>query len=179
VRRAMAIQLIINRELGLAKNENPIQGAFIIEELTDLVEQAVMTEFNNINDRGGVLGAMETMYQRSKIQEESLYYETLKHNGEYPIVGVNTFLNKNGSPTITPSEVIRATEEEKQYQISTLHAFQERNEDKIAQLLKDLQHTAIAGENIFESLMEVCKYCSLGQISNALYEVGGQYRRNM
>jgi methylmalonyl-CoA mutase len=179
VRRAMAIQLIINRELGLAKNENPIQGAFIIEELTDLVEQAVMTEFNNINDRGGVLGAMETMYQRSKIQEESLYYETLKHNGEYPIVGVNTFLNKNGSPTITPSEVIRATEEEKQYQISTLHAFQERNEDKINQLLKNLQHTAIAGENIFESLMEACKYCSLGQISHTLYEVGGQYRRNM
>jgi methylmalonyl-CoA mutase len=179
VRRAMAIQLIINRELGLAKNENPIQGAFIIEELTDLVEQAVLTEFKNINDRGGVLGAMETMYQRSKIQEESLYYETLKHNGEYPIVGVNTFLNKKGSPTITPSEVIRATEEEKQYQISTLHAFQERNTDKIALLLKNLQRTAIAGQNIFESLMEACKYCSLGQISHALYEVGGQYRRNM
>jgi methylmalonyl-CoA mutase len=179
VRRAMAIQLIINRELGLAKNENPIQGAFIIEELTDLVEQAVMNEFKNINDRGGVLGAMETMYQRSKIQEESLYYETLKHNGEYPIVGVNTFLNKKGSPTITPSEVIRATEEEKQYQISALHAFQERNAEKIGQLLHNLQHTAIAGENIFESLMEACKYCSLGQISHALYEVGGQYRRNM
>ncbi len=179
VRRAMAIQLIINRELGLAKNENPIQGAFIIEELTDLVEQAVMNEFKNINDRGGVLGAMETMYQRSKIQEESLYYETLKHNGEYPIVGVNTFLNKQGSPTITPGEVIRATEEEKQYQISALHAFQERNADKIDQLLHNLQKAAIAGENIFESLMEVCKYCSLGQISHALYEVGGQYRRNM
>ncbi|MGF7079484.1 methylmalonyl-CoA mutase family protein [Mucilaginibacter sp. UYCu711] len=179
VRRAMAIQLIINRELGLAKNENPIQGAFIIEELTDLVEQAVMNEFKNINDRGGVLGAMETMYQRSKIQEESLYYETLKHNGEYPIVGVNTFLNKKGSPTITPSEVIRATEEEKQYQISALHAFQERNADKIGKLLHKLQNTAIAGENIFESLMEACKYCSLGQISHALYEVGGQYRRNM
>jgi methylmalonyl-CoA mutase len=179
VRRAMAIQLIINRELGLAKNENPIQGAFIIEELTDLVEQAVLTEFKNINDRGGVLGAMETMYQRSKIQEESLYYETLKHNGEYPIVGVNTFLNKKGSPTITPSEVIRATEEEKQYQIHTLHEFQKRNEHIIAPLLKNLQHTAIAGENIFESLMEACKYCSLGQISNALYAVGGQYRRNM
>jgi len=179
VRRAMAIQLIINRELGLAKNENPIQGAFIIEELTDLVEQAVMNEFKNINDRGGVLGAMETMYQRSKIQEESLYYETLKHNGEYPIIGVNTFLNKKGSPTITPSEVIRATEEEKQYQISTLHAFRECNKDKTPQLLKDLQKTAIAGDNIFESLMEVCKYCSLGQISHALYEVGGQYRRNM
>jgi methylmalonyl-CoA mutase len=179
VRRAMAIQLIINRELGLAKNENPIQGAFIIEELTDLVEQAVMTEFKNINDRGGVLGAMETMYQRSKIQEESLYYETLKHNGEYPIVGVNTFLNKNGSPTITPSEVIRATEEEKQYQIKTLHAFQQRNEEQVPQLLSNLQKIAIAGENIFESLMEACKYCSLGQISHALYEVGGQYRRNM
>ena len=179
VRRAMAIQLIINRELGLAKNENPIQGAFIIEELTDLVEQAVLTEFKNINDRGGVLGAMETMYQRGKIQEESLYYETLKHNGEYPIVGVNTFLNKKGSPTITPSEVIRATEEEKQYQINALQAFQERNADKTAVLLKNLQKTAIAGENIFESLMEACKYCSLGQISHALYEVGGQYRRNM
>lgn len=179
VRRAMAIQLIINRELGLAKNENPIQGAFIIEELTDLVEQAVLSEFKAINDRGGVLGAMETMYQRSKIQEESLYYETLKHTGEYPIVGVNTFLNKKGSPTIVPSEVIRATEEEKQYQIGALHQFQHRNEAIIPQLLKQLQHKAIAGENIFESLMEACKYCSLGQISHALYEVGGQYRRNM
>ena len=179
VRRAMAIQLIINRELGLAKNENPLQGAFIIEELTDLVERAVLTEFKAINDRGGVLGAMETMYQRSKIQEESLYYETLKHTGEYPIVGVNTFLNKNGSPTITPGEVIRATEEEKQQQINNLQDFQYRNENIIPQLLKNLQTKAIAGENIFESLMEVCKYCSLGQISHALYEVGGQYRRNM
>jgi len=179
VRRAMAIQLIINRELGLAKNENPIQGAFIIEELTDLVEEAVLAEFKAINDRGGVLGAMETMYQRSKIQEESLYYETLKHTGEYPIVGVNTFLNKKGSPTIVPSEVIRATEEEKQYQIEALHQFQHRNQAIIPQLLKELQHKAIAGENIFESLMEACKYCSLGQISHALYEVGGQYRRNM
>ncbi|WP_091156716.1 methylmalonyl-CoA mutase family protein [Mucilaginibacter pineti] len=179
VRRAMAIQLIINRELGLAKNENPIQGAFIIEELTDLVEQAVLTEFKAINDRGGVLGAMETMYQRGKIQEESLYYETLKHTGEYPIIGVNTFLNKKGSPTIVPSEVIRATEEEKQYQITTLHAFQQRNEQHIPALLKNLQEVAIKGDNIFESLMEACKYCSLGQISHALYEVGGQYRRNM
>jgi len=179
VRRAMAIQLIINRELGLAKNENPLQGAFIIEELTDLVEQAVLTEFKAINDRGGVLGAMETMYQRSKIQEESLYYETLKHNGEYPIVGVNTFLNKKGSPTVTPGEVIRATEEEKQYQINTLEAFQHRNKAIVPQLLKNLQTKAIAGNNIFESLMEACKFCSLGQISHALYEVGGQYRRNM
>ncbi|MDQ8006735.1 MAG: methylmalonyl-CoA mutase family protein [Pedobacter sp.] len=179
VRRAMAIQLIINRELGLAKNENPLQGAFIIEELTDLVEEAVLAEFKRINDRGGVLGAMETMYQRGKIQEESLYYETLKHTGEFPIVGVNTFLNKNGSPTIVPGEVIRATEDEKQYQIATLEAFQKRNEDQSAEALKNLQRAAIAGENIFEKLMEVCKICSLGQISNALYEVGGQYRRNM
>jgi len=179
VRRAMAIQLIINRELGLAKNENPLQGAFIIEELTDLVEDAVLAEFKRINDRGGVLGAMETMYQRGKIQEESLYYETLKHTGEYPIVGVNTFLNKNGSPTIVPGEVIRATEEEKQYQISALQKFQDRNADRSADLLKQLQKSAIAGDNIFGQLMEVCKICSLGQISKALYEVGGQYRRNM
>ncbi|MCX2451714.1 methylmalonyl-CoA mutase family protein [Pedobacter sp. PLR] len=179
VRRAMAIQLIINRELGLAKNENPLQGAFIIEDLTDLVEDAVLQEFKRINDRGGVLGAMETMYQRGKIQEESLYYETLKHNGEYPIVGVNTFLNKNGSPTVVPGEVIRATEEEKQYQITALKTFQDRNAEHTASILKKLQKSAIAGENIFEELMEVCKICSLGQISNALYEVGGQYRRNM
>ncbi|WDF56350.1 methylmalonyl-CoA mutase family protein [Mucilaginibacter sp. KACC 22063] len=179
VRRAMAIQLIINRELGLAKNENPIQGAFIIEELTDLVEEAVLTEFKRINDRGGVLGAMETMYQRSKIQEESLYYETLKHTGEYPIIGVNTFLNKKGSPTLIPAEVIRATEEEKQYQIAALEAFQQRNADKAPAMLKNLQHSATSGENIFQQLMEACKYCSLGQISHALYQVGGQYRRNM
>ncbi|RCH55589.1 hypothetical protein DJ568_06770 [Mucilaginibacter hurinus] len=179
VRRAMAIQLIINRELGLAKNENTLQGSFIIEELTDLVEEAVLAEFKNINERGGVLGAMETMYQRSKIQEESLYYETMKHTGEYPIVGVNTFLNKKGSPTITPGEVIRATEQEKQYQIAALHAFQLRNQMHADELLKNLQQAAISGDNIFESLMEVCKYCSLGQISHALYEVGGQYRRNM
>ena len=175
----MAIQLIINRELGLAKNENPLQGSFIIDDLTDLVEEAVLTEFKRINDRGGVLGAMETMYQRGKIQEESLYYETLKHSGEYPIIGVNTFLNKNGSPTIVPSEVIRATEEEKEFQISALKSFQKRNEDISAKLLKNLQNRAVNGDNIFEELMEVCKVCSLGQISNALYQVGGQYRRNM
>jgi len=179
VRRAMAIQLIINRELGLAKNENPLQGAFIIEDLTDLVEEAVLAEFKRINDRGGVLGAMETMYQRGKIQEESLYYETLKHTGEYPIVGVNTFLNKNGSPTIVPGEVIRATEEEKQFQIEALNQFQKRNADHTTQALKDLQKVAVTGGNIFDALMEACKICSLGQISNALYEVGGQYRRNM
>jgi methylmalonyl-CoA mutase len=177
VRRAMAIQLIINKELGLAKNENPIQGSFIIEELTDLVEEAVLLEFDRITERGGVLGAMETMYQRSKIQEESLYYETLKHNGDFPIVGVNTFLSSKGSPTILPKEVIRATEEEKQIQISTLNNLNEANE--IAELLKDLQIKAIQNQNIFEALMEVCKVCSLGQITQALFEVGGQYRRNM
>jgi methylmalonyl-CoA mutase len=179
VRRAMAIQLIINRELGLAKNENPLQGAFIIEELTDLVEEAVLAEFKRINERGGVLGAMETMYQRGKIQEESLYYETLKHTGEFPIIGVNTFLNKNGSPTIVPAEVIRATEEEKQFQISALQAFQERNKEVAPAALRKLQEQALNGENIFESLMDVCKICTLGQISQALYQVGGQYRRNM
>ena len=177
VRRAMAIQLIINKELGLAKNENPIQGSFIIEELTDLVEEAVLLEFDRITERGGVLGAMETMYQRSKIQEESLYYETLKHNGQFPIIGVNTFLSSKGSPTVIPAEVIRATEEEKQFQISTLEHLHKANDTK--GLLKDLQHKAINNENIFEALMDVCKVCSLGEITSALFEVGGQYRRNM
>ena len=179
VRRAMAIQLIINRELGLAKNENPLQGSFIIEELTDLVEEAVLVEFERITERGGVLGAMETMYQRGKIQEESLYYETLKHTGEYPIIGVNTFLSSKGSPTIIPKEVIRATEEEKDYQISMLAELQKTHADKTPELLRELQTLAIHNKNIFEGLMEVCKYCSLGQITNALFEVGGQYRRNM
>ncbi|MGB1102010.1 MAG: methylmalonyl-CoA mutase family protein [Crocinitomicaceae bacterium] len=179
VRRAMAIQLIINKELGLAKNENPIQGAFIIEELTDLVEEAVLAEFDRITERGGVLGAMETMYQRSKIQEESLYYETLKHNGDFPIIGVNTFLNKKGSPTIVPAEVIRATDEEKQYQIDMLGELHKGNADKVDEQLKIIQHAAIQNENIFDRLMEATKYCSLGQITQALFEVGGQYRRNM
>ncbi|RYY48265.1 MAG: methylmalonyl-CoA mutase, partial [Chitinophagaceae bacterium] len=179
VRRAMAIQLIINRELGTAKNENPNQGSFLIEELTDLVEQAVLTEFNRITDRGGVLGAMERMYQRNKIQEESLYYETLKHTGEYPIVGVNTFLSKTGSPTILPQEVIRSTTDEKEFQIKTLEAFHARNADKSAGMLQRLQTVAINNGNLFEELMETVKYCSLGQITNALYSVGGQYRRNM
>lgn len=179
VRRAMAIQLIINKELGLAKNENPIQGSFIIEELTDLVEEAVLSEFDRITERGGVLGAMETMYQRSKIQEESLYYETLKHTGEFPIIGVNTFLSSKGSPTMLPKEVIRATEEEKQYQISMLSQLHNGNADKVNNLLKEVQTTAIQNKNIFEKLMEATKYCSLGQITDALFEVGGQYRRNM
>ncbi len=179
VRRAMAIQLIINKELGLAKNENPLQGSFIIEELTDLVEEAVLLEFDRITERGGVLGAMETMYQRSKIQEESLHYETLKHTGEFPIIGVNTFLSSKGSPTILPAEVIRATQEEKENQIQTLSSLKEGNKETVAALLKSLQETAVAGDNIFERLMEVAKYCSLGQITYALFEVGGQYRRNM
>ncbi|MEO6255107.1 MAG: methylmalonyl-CoA mutase family protein [Ferruginibacter sp.] len=179
VRRAMAIQLIINRELGTAKNENPNQGAFLIEELTDIVEEAVMAEFHRLTERGGVLGAMERMYQRNKIQEESLYYETLKHTGEYPIVGVNTFLNKKGSPTILPTEVIRSTTEEKEFQISTLQAFHKRHADTSAAMLKKLQQAAVNNENLFAELMETVKYCSLGQITNALYAVGGQYRRNM
>lgn len=179
VRRAMAIQLIINKELGLTKNENPIQGAFIIEELTDLVEEAVLLEFDRITERGGVLGAMETMYQRSKIQEESLYYETLKHNGEFPIIGVNTFLSSTGSPTVTPGEVIRATEEEKQYQITTLHNLHKAKEHVAEEALEEIRKAAINNENLFEVLMEATKVCSLGQITNAMFEVGGQYRRNM
>jgi methylmalonyl-CoA mutase len=179
VRRAMAIQLIINRELGSAKTENFTQGSFIIEELTDLVEQAVLVEFDRITERGGVLGAMERMYQRNKIQEESLYYEHQKHTGELPIVGVNTFLNKQGSPTIVPGEVIRSNEEEKEQQINNLRAFQVRNTDRSAEKIARLKQVAIENGNLFEELMETVKYCSLGQITHALYEVGGQYRRNM
>jgi methylmalonyl-CoA mutase len=179
VRRAMAIQLIINKELGLAKNENPIQGSFIIEELTDLVEDAVLQEFDRITERGGVLGAMETMYQRSKIQEESLYYETLKHTGEFPIIGVNTFLSSKGSPTVIPAEVIRATEEEKAYQIEMLTNLQKANETLVSNQIDLLQNAAINNENIFALLMEATKVCSLGQITSGLFEVGGQYRRNM
>ena len=179
VRRAMAIQMIINHELGLAKNQNPLQGAFIIEELTDLVEEAVMLEFDRINERGGVLGAMETMYQRGKIQEESLYYETLKNTGELPIIGVNTFLSSKGSPVVIPGEVIRATETEKQYQIDMLKEFQAFHADEAPALLEQLKKEAILNHNVFNSLMEAVKCCSLGQITNALYTVGGQYRRNM
>ncbi len=179
VRRAMAIQLIINKEWGLARNENPLQGSFVIEELTDLVEEAVYQEFLRINERGGVLGAMETMYQRSKIQEESLHYETLKHNGQLPIVGVNTFLDPNGSPTILPAEVFRSSKEEKDFAIASKEAFEAANHIQAKLALENLQKVAVQNGNIFEALMEVCKYCSLGQISKALYEVGGQYRRNM
>lgn len=179
VRRAMAIQLIINKELGLTKNENPLQGAFIIEELTDLVEEAVYAEFDRLTERGGVLGAMETMYQRSKIQEESMYYEMKKHTGELPIIGVNTFLSSKGSPTILPQEVIRSTEAEKKLQIANLQAQQNRNEQEVKHQIAILQKAALDNKNMFEVLMEAVKYCSLGQITNALFEVGGQYRRNM
>ena len=179
VRRAMAIQLIINRELGSARTENFIQGSFAIEELTDLVEEAVMTEFDRLTDRGGVLGAMERMYQRNKIQEESLYYESLKHSGELPIVGVNTFLNKKGSPTVLPGEVIRSTTEEKDQQIGNLRAFRQRNTAHSDRMLQNLKQAAINNGNLFAALMETVKYCSLGEITHALYEVGGQYRRNM
>ena len=179
VRRAMAIQLIINKELGLAKNENPLQGSYIIDDLTNLVEEAVLIEFDRINERGGVLGAMETMYQRSKIQEESLHYETLKHTGEFPIIGVNTFLNSKGSPTIVPGEVIRATFEEKEHQIKMLNDFHNFNESKSFKALEKVKFSAINQENIFEELMEACKCCSLGEITKALFDVGGQYRRNM
>jgi methylmalonyl-CoA mutase len=179
VRRAMAIQLIINKELGLAKSENPLQGSFLIGELTDLVEEAVLLEFDRITERGGVLGAMETMYQRSKIQEESLYYETLKHSGEFPIIGVNTFLGAQGSPTILPKEIIRATAGEKQRQLDTLRTLHALDPLEVQQKLGELKEVAAGNGNIFEKLMEVTKRCSLGQISRALFEVGGQYRRNM
>ncbi|EST55271.1 methylmalonyl-CoA mutase [Brevibacillus panacihumi W25] len=179
VRRAMAIQMIINKEMGLAKNENPLQGAFIIEELTDLVEEAVMQEFERLSNRGGVLGAMETQYQRGKIQDESMYYEMKKHTGELPIIGVNTFLNPNASEEDYEIELARATTEEKEQQIANLRAFQERNRDAAPAALSRLQEVAMAGGNIFAELMETVKVASLGQISAALYEVGGQYRRNM
>jgi methylmalonyl-CoA mutase len=179
VRRALAIQLIINSELGLNKNENPLQGSFIIEELTDLIEEAVLAEFERLNSRGGVLGAMERQYQRTKIQEESLYYEQQKETGEYPIVGVNTFLSKEGSPFEIPKQLIRSTTEDKDRQIANVRAFQDRNEETAASALAELQRVAIHGENVFDQLMETAKVASLGQMSRALYEVGGQYRRNM
>ena len=163
----------------MAKNENPLQGSFIIDDLTDLVEEAVLLEFDRITERGGVLGAMETMYQRSKIQEESLYYETLKHTGEFPIIGVNTFLSSKGSPTVLPREVIRATEEEKEYQISMLNELHKVGASTGEKALKKVQEAAITNKNMFTELMEASKHCSLGQITDALFEVGGQYRRNM
>jgi methylmalonyl-CoA mutase len=179
VRRAMAVQLIINKEWGLAKNENPNQGAFIIDELTDLVEEAVLQEFERISERGGVLGAMETGYQRGKIQEESLYYETIKHDGSYPIIGVNTFRNPNADHDQVKIELARSTDEEKQSQLQRLRAFQERNRKDCGPMLARLKQAAINNENLFAVLVEAVRYCSLGQITTALFEVGGQYRRNM
>jgi isobutyryl-CoA mutase len=180
VRRAVAIQLIINRELGLNKNQNPWQGSFAIEYLTDLVEEAVYKEFESISERGGVLGAMETMYQRGKIQEESLYYETRKHDGSLPIVGINTFLSKSdASEEHKGAQLIRSTEQEKQDQVAAVRAFQARNAGASPAALGKLQLAAASGGNVFGELMECVKVCSLGQISHALYEVGGQYRRNM
>lgn len=179
VRRAMAIQMIINHEFGLAKNQNPLQGSFIIEELTDLVEEAVLLEFDKISERGGVLGAMERNYQRNQIQEESLYYERLKNSGELPIMGVNTFLSSTGSPIERPGEVIRATEEEKQFQLESLRDFKIINKGSAEVWLEKIKEAAISQENLFAVLMDACKYCSLGQISHALFEVGGKYRRNM
>ena len=175
----MAIQLIINHELGLAQNENPLQGSFIIEELTDLVEEAVLMEFDRLTERGGVLGAMETMYQRSKIQEESMYYEQLKNTGELPLIGVNTFLSKDGSPTLIPGEVIRATEEEKKAQLETVANVKATYPEEAAKALKELKTAALNNQNIFEKLMEATKYATLGQITDTLFDVGGEYRRNM
>jgi methylmalonyl-CoA mutase len=184
VRRALAIQLIINREWGLAKNENPQQGSFIVEELTDLVEEAVLMEYDRITERGGVLGAMETGYQRSKIQDESIHYEILKHSGDLPIVGVNTFRdphadNDDFNEGISCIDLARATDQEKESQLSRLAAFQEKHRDEAPAALERLQQAALNGENIFTELMETVKTCSLGQITNALYDVGGKYRRNM
>jgi methylmalonyl-CoA mutase len=179
VRRAIAIQQIINKESGLAKNENPLQGAFIIETLTELVEEAVLAEFRRLSDRGGVLGAMETMYQRGKIQEESLHYEHLKHSGELPVIGVNTFLNPNPKAYGSELQLIRSTDDEKRQQIANLQAYQQVNSDRSAEALTKLQAAAVSGGNIFAELMEAVKACSLGQITHALYQVGGQYRRSM
>jgi len=179
VRRAMAIQLIINREWGLAKNENPNQGSFIIEELTDLVEEAVLSEFDRIAERGGVLGAMETGYQRGRIQDESLHYEMLKHTGELPIIGVNTFRNPHGDAAPDKLELARSTEEEKRSQLERLREFKTRHASQAPAMLERLQQAVIANRNVFEVLMDAVRVCSLGQITSALFEVGGQYRRSM
>ncbi len=179
MRRALAIQMIINREWGLAKNENPNQGAFVIEELTDLVEEAVLKEFESISERGGVLGAMETGYQRGKIQDESIYYETKKHDGSLPIIGVNTFLNPNPPEEEAHIELARSTEDEKQSQLTRLRDFQSRNASHAPRVIERLKHASIHHGNVFAVLMEAVRHCSLGQITDALFEVGGKYRRNM
>jgi methylmalonyl-CoA mutase len=178
VRRALAIQLIINREWGLAMNENPLQGSFIIDELTDLVEEAVLLEFDRISERGGVLGAMETGYQRGRIQDESMLYEHRKHDGSLPIIGVNTFRSPNPED-VGPIELARATEEEKQSQLSRLADFQERHHEEAEEAIARLKSAATSGENVFAVLMDAARVCSLGQITEAFFEVGGQYRRNV
>ncbi len=179
VRRALAIQLIINHELGQAYNHNPLQGSFLIEELTDLVEEAILSEFVRLSDRGGVLGAMETMYQRNKIQEESLYYETLKHTGDLPIMGVNTFLNPQPPETNAEIELARSTDEEKNLQINDLENFHKFHAAEHDSMMGRLSDTALNNGNLFEDLMEAVQVCSLGQITQHLYQLGGQYRRNM
>jgi methylmalonyl-CoA mutase len=179
VRRALAIQLIINRELGISRNENPLQGSYLAEELTDRVEEAVLLEFERLSQRGGVLGAMETHYQRSKIQDESLHYETLKHSGELPVVGVNTFESPDPEASARPAALMRASDEEKRQQIAALRAFHARNATRCDGALRRLQQVARRGENVFEELMDTVKVASLGQISAALFEVGGRYRRSM
>jgi methylmalonyl-CoA mutase len=179
VRRAMAIQMIINKEWGLGKNENPNQGSFIIDELTDLVEEAVLKEFEAISSRGGVLGAMETGYQRGKIQEESMHYEHQKHDGSYPIIGVNTFRNPHGDPVPQKIELIRSTDEEKQSQLRRLRDFHRAHEKAAPVMLERLRQAVIRDQNVFEVLMDAVRVCSLGQITHALFEVGGQYRRSM
>jgi methylmalonyl-CoA mutase len=174
--------MIINKELGMTMNENPLQGSYIIEELTDLVEEAVLHEFERINNRGGVLGAMESMYQRGKIQEESMKYEETKHSGERPVIGVNTFTRDEEDEDDSLEEevdLMRSSDDEKQHQLRNLRAFQQRYADKNEAVLEELKATARDGENTFEVLMEAVKYCSLGQITEALFEVGGEYRRNM
>ncbi|HMU85118.1 MAG TPA: methylmalonyl-CoA mutase family protein, partial [Leptospiraceae bacterium] len=179
VRRAMAIQLIINKELGLNKNQNPLQGSYIIEELTDLVEEAVLAEFDRLTERGGVPGAMEAMYQRAKIQEESLHYETLKHSGELPIIGVNTFQGKQTPPGETRMELIRSTDDEKNQMIERVANLSRAFPEEGKHALDRLKRAAASGENVFEELLETVKVCSLGQITGALYSIGGSYRRNM
>ncbi|MDX1434251.1 MAG: methylmalonyl-CoA mutase family protein, partial [Gammaproteobacteria bacterium] len=179
VRRALAVQLIINKEWGLAKNENPNQGAFIIDELTDLVEEAVLQEFERIAERGGVLGAMETGYQRGKIQDESIYYESRKHDGSLPIIGVNTFLDEDSSEQVATVDLARSTTEEKESQLARLAEFHERHAARAPEMLARLQDAAMRDENVFEVLMDAVRCCSLGQITHALFEVGGKYRRSM
>ena len=179
VRRSMAIQMILTKEFGLLKNENPNQGSYIIEELTDLVEEAVLMEFTRLSRRGGVLGAMETQYQRSKIQEESMYYEFLKQSGEYPIIGVNTYLNEKQESVYDKMEITRTSDEDKQKRLDEVNTFKERNKENVEPALERLSKVALTGGNIFEELLHTVEFATMGQITKVLYEVGGKYRRGM